>query len=32
MGTASSKAYNPITNPLPLVFKNPNVLRMMALP
>ncbi len=24
------EAYNPITNPLPVVYKNPNVLRMLS--
>lgn len=24
------QAYNPITNPIPVVYKNPNVLRMLA--
>jgi hypothetical protein len=26
----TSNIYNPITNPIPFVYKNPNVLRMMA--
>ena len=30
MSTVNVNVYNPITNPLPFVYKNPNVLRMMA--
>lgn len=30
MALPSSNVYNPITNPIPFVYKNPNVLRMMA--
>lgn len=30
MSMSNSNVYNPITNPLPFIYKNPNVLRMMA--
>lgn len=30
MAMGNSNVYNPITNPIPFVYKNPNVLRMMA--
>jgi hypothetical protein len=30
MSTVNTNVYNPITNPMPFVYKNPNVLRMMA--
>lgn len=30
MSTVNVNVYNPISNPLPYVYKNPNVLRMMA--
>lgn len=30
MPVSASNVYNPITNPIPFVYKNPNVLRMMA--
>jgi hypothetical protein len=30
MAVGNSNVYNPITNPIPFIYKNPNVLRMMA--
>jgi hypothetical protein len=30
MSMVNTNVYNPITNPVPFVYKNPNVLRMMA--
>lgn len=30
MSAVNTNVYNPITNPMPFVYKNPNVLRMMA--
>ncbi len=30
MSSVNTNIYNPITNPIPFVYKNPNVLRMMS--